>query len=94
MAAATGITPPALRDRPKLHARNRQLLQAFYAVSAGRSYGEAGGFPIPTESIFSYAQGAGLRGIDERMRFFVVMRELDGVYLTEMSKKRAASAKK
>jgi hypothetical protein len=82
----TGNTPRALRDRPALRAPYRHLLEAFYELSAGRSYGEVPQ-PLTLSDIRAYCEMFGISALPERERFFRAIRHLDVVYLREVTRK-------
>lgn len=89
---STGITPKALRDRPSLAPHLRPLLEAFYEVSAGRSYadGMSGRTPQPITGgeIRHHFETFYVSALVERERLFRAIRRLDGVYLRESAKKQ------
>jgi hypothetical protein len=89
-----GTTPKALRDRPSLAPHLRPLLEAFYEVSAGRSFedGFAGRTPQPIQQgeILSWFKTWGIDEVVERERYQLAIRRLDRAYLQEMAKKQAA----
>lgn len=85
--------PRALRDRPLLKAHNRRYLEAFYELSAGRSFGEMPQ-PIPTSEIARYCEFFRIDSQPERERLFVVLRRLDAAYLRRMAEKVESPAPK
>lgn len=96
VANQMGTLPQALRDRPSLAPHLRPLLEAFYEVSAGRSFedGFAGRTPQPLQQgeILSWFKTWGIDEVLERERYQRAIRRLDGAYLQEMAKKQAAQA--
>lgn len=89
-AGRRGAPPPeALRRRPRLAKRQKEILDAFSELSSARPYigmaGAAG--PIPSPAIDAYALRRGFADPLVYDRFVYLIRALDGLYVSRINKK-------
>lgn len=71
-----------------------ELYAAFSMMSAGRQSGMGGMSPIPLSEILAYMDSMGIRGLDTKECWIMMVRALDAVYLKYVADKRTQSAPK
>lgn len=84
----TGITPPALLNRPKIGLFEVFLLQEFNAVSGSRDYGENGPKAVPISDIKAYLEICeDYKTPADKLRFMRLMQRLDQAFRAHETEK-------
>lgn len=86
----TGVTPPALANRPKLRAECVQYLEAFYVLNASRDSNGYGLNPIKIGEVREYSCMVGLSR-DETLKLLRFVQAMDGAYLNYVAEKNKTS---
>lgn len=82
-----GITPPALRDRPQLDARQIYFYNAYQWVASSRNVSMAGALPIPIQAIEAYCNLYKIHDVEKIEVLHERISFLDGVYLDHVAEK-------
>lgn len=81
-----------LDNRPSLNRWVGYYYSSFAALSSSRSVTPAGAGPIPLSEIKAFLDLEGERNIEERRRFVMMIRAMDGVFLDHVRKQRQKEA--
>ena len=91
--ATTGITPTALKDRPKVEHRHSRVLQDFYVLHRSRTYGFNGPNPLSLPDFAAYFSLFPEETEDEKAVLIRVWQALDGALLDRMYEKSSKESK-
>ena len=93
IAGETGITPPALLNKPELDTAEQWLYLHFVALSRDRRHSESGPLPITIQEIYTFCQIYNEPFLESSVR---AIQTLDDHYLLKAQEKikRATSSKK
>ena len=97
---STGVTPPALANRPKLKAGGTQYLEAFYVLNASReafyvlnASRDSNGYglnPIKVGEVKDYALLMGFSR-DETLKLLRLVQAMDAAFLNYVAEKNKTS---
>lgn len=87
---STGVTPPALANRPKLKAGGTQYLEAFYVLNASRDSNGYGLNPIKVGEVKDYALLMGFSR-DETLKLLRLVQAMDAAFLNYVAEKNKTS---
>lgn len=87
---AKGQSADPLDEKPELAPELLPYWFAFLHLSGARTISEAGPQPIALSEVWAYCQLAEVHDLDERDDLLRFIREMDSVYLEEMSRARSA----
>lgn len=87
---STGVTPPALANRPKLKAGGTQYLEAFYVLNASRDRNGYGLNPIKVGEVKDYALLMGFSR-DETLKLLRLVQAMDAAFLNYVAEKNKTS---
>jgi len=80
--------PQAVLDAPIPFTGAQKYLDAFWTLSAGRTYHAAGANTLSLSEILAYFQIYGIDDIDERADFIDFLRAMDAAYLKHQADNR------
>jgi hypothetical protein len=70
------------------------MFEAFTILNSSRGAGMGGISPIPIQALIAYLDEFGITGQDERIRFILVMREVDSKFVGLINQKQKAEAER
>lgn len=88
-----GITPDALRNKPRLRPWLAEYYRAFQVLTSSRSVGMGGVGAIPLSEIAAYFELFEVHDPDERYAYVTMIKALDSAYLERTNKASTASVK-
>lgn len=78
----------SVAGRPEVAPHLLFVWRAFWDLNHDRPLGFGAAGPIPFTSVDRYAIRYGITDPDEFERFFFLIRDMDGTYMTEMAKRK------
>ena len=76
MEQETGVTPPALVDKPELLPGGRSILQAYDVLDQSRLHSEIGPQAIQVAEILAYIEIARIDAVEDRLLFMSTIKKL------------------
>lgn len=80
--------PRGLADKPLLLKWGREMLTAFNLLSQSRQMFEAGPQPVTVSDVKAFLDIAAVRLVDDRLRFLMVFKAMDSIYLNHYAECR------